>query len=373
MRPPFPLRSGAGFAWAAASLLLLHPFAVDAACSPAECEARFDCGSRECIGNSCVTFLDDAGTPCRPAAGVCDVAETCTGHSVACPSDRERVGTCRDAVNACDAAESCDGSADDCPADAPLRPAISRVSILDRVFVSSQGTPSNARELAFEMTGADLCETQIGVPGHGVLTMGDAGFPASRISASLFYNAAASAFGDEIFSFDVNHGAAVGTLDFAAGAQTGYIEIVSPSPGAILGGHPSFAITNACLSCSFVRLQISGDLVSIAAETGDDFAGPPLDGTALITLDSFAGSFPPDGLAPGEYSFGAEGFDGQVLPLSTFDHDASGTHFTYRYGSSVLNSLDFEVPEPGASASALGAATALALCTRLRGKRRRHR
>ncbi len=56
---------------------------------------------------------------CRPAAGGCDVAETCTGSSSACPSDAIRPArtSCRAATGACDRAEACNGSSKDCPAD----------------------------------------------------------------------------------------------------------------------------------------------------------------------------------------------------------------------------------------------------------------
>jgi hypothetical protein len=57
---------------------------------------------------------------CRGPAGTCDVAETCTGGSAACPSDAFATsGTvCRAAVpGGCDVAETCNGSAATCPAD----------------------------------------------------------------------------------------------------------------------------------------------------------------------------------------------------------------------------------------------------------------
>jgi hypothetical protein len=61
-----------------------------------------------------------ASTVCRAAAGACDVAETCTGSSAACPADaRAASGTvCRGSAGACDVAETCNGSSAACPADA---------------------------------------------------------------------------------------------------------------------------------------------------------------------------------------------------------------------------------------------------------------
>ncbi len=59
---------------------------------------------------------------CRPAAGNCDVAESCTGTSAACPADALTAAatTCRASVGACDVAEACTGTSAACPSDAFL-------------------------------------------------------------------------------------------------------------------------------------------------------------------------------------------------------------------------------------------------------------
>jgi fibronectin type 3 domain-containing protein len=69
--------------------------------------------------------LAAAGTECRPAAGDCDIAETCGGTSVACPVDGfKQAGTvCRPAAGLCDVAESCTGTTAACPIDT-MAPAI---------------------------------------------------------------------------------------------------------------------------------------------------------------------------------------------------------------------------------------------------------
>jgi hypothetical protein len=93
-----------------------------------------------------------ATTTCRPSTGQCDVAESCTGSSGACPADgfqpsptscvgtsnggacdgtdscdgagtcvdgfKPSTTTCRPSAGQCDAAESCTGSSGACPADA---------------------------------------------------------------------------------------------------------------------------------------------------------------------------------------------------------------------------------------------------------------
>src|SRR5207244_9248804 len=60
-----------------------------------------------------------SGTVCRASAGVCDVAETCTGSSATCPTDAFLPSStvCRASTTACDAAENCTGSSAACPAD----------------------------------------------------------------------------------------------------------------------------------------------------------------------------------------------------------------------------------------------------------------
>ena len=61
-----------------------------------------------------------AGTVCRPAAGPCDVAETCTGATAECPADgfEPATASCND-NDACTEGDHCSGAADVCVAGAP--------------------------------------------------------------------------------------------------------------------------------------------------------------------------------------------------------------------------------------------------------------
>ncbi|HXC49543.1 MAG TPA: hypothetical protein VN634_01545, partial [Candidatus Limnocylindrales bacterium] len=73
-------------------------------------------------GSTCNESTDDcfasAATVCRSSAGVCDVAENCTGASTTCPADSFSSGnTCRAANGVCDVAETCSGASASCPAD----------------------------------------------------------------------------------------------------------------------------------------------------------------------------------------------------------------------------------------------------------------
>src|SRR5207247_2475970 len=70
----------------------------------------------------------NAGTVCRPAAGICDVAESCNGIDAACPADAFAPAStvCRAAAGICDVAETCTGSAAECPA-RPVQVPVGRV------------------------------------------------------------------------------------------------------------------------------------------------------------------------------------------------------------------------------------------------------
>ena len=80
------------------------------------------CSLDRCDGTNvaCQHPAGNAGAVCRVAAGICDVAETCTGSSTTCPSNSLRPSgfTCRAAAGECDVAEVCSGSSAACPADA---------------------------------------------------------------------------------------------------------------------------------------------------------------------------------------------------------------------------------------------------------------
>ena len=65
-------------------------------------------------------MFESSATVCRSSAGVCDVAENCTGSGADCPADmfESSATVCRSAAGVCDVAENCTGSGADCPADA---------------------------------------------------------------------------------------------------------------------------------------------------------------------------------------------------------------------------------------------------------------
>jgi hypothetical protein len=92
----------------------------------AETKESCDAGGANGSGASCCTTgcgFRAAGQECRASAGVCDVAESCTGASGSCPSDAFVASgtTCRSGSgDACDPTETCTGGGADCPADVVL-------------------------------------------------------------------------------------------------------------------------------------------------------------------------------------------------------------------------------------------------------------
>jgi hypothetical protein len=83
--------------------------------APGTCE-----GAPVCAEGVCGFAPALAGTVCRPAAGDCDVAETCDGVSLACPADKfaDAGVVCRPSFSPCDLTEVCTGQSPVCPDDA---------------------------------------------------------------------------------------------------------------------------------------------------------------------------------------------------------------------------------------------------------------
>src|SRR5262245_20969373 len=91
--------------------------------APTSQECRSSTGvcdpAENCPGNDPNCPADAKSTAeCRASEGVCDPAESCDGVSSDCPADAKSTDECRASQGVCDPAESCDGVNDDCPADA---------------------------------------------------------------------------------------------------------------------------------------------------------------------------------------------------------------------------------------------------------------
>src|SRR5204863_3736224 len=85
----------------------------------ADCDDASPCSVDTCTAGGCSHVPATAAVVCRPSAGACDVAETCTGATFVCPPDAFEPTTtvCRLATVTCDISETCDGSSAACPAD----------------------------------------------------------------------------------------------------------------------------------------------------------------------------------------------------------------------------------------------------------------
>ncbi len=94
----------------------------DLECDP-PCPARQGCARVGCVEGECVLLSQPAprGEICRPAAGQCDIFETCNGDSLNCPSNQFRPSTdqCRAAQCLSEStarlAAHCTGNTPDCP------------------------------------------------------------------------------------------------------------------------------------------------------------------------------------------------------------------------------------------------------------------
>jgi len=102
---------------------------------------------------ACQYTNKDAGTLCRPAAGLCDVAEVCDGTVGRCPDDQfaPPATECRPAADLCDVAEVCDGRGAACPDDqfAPptteCRPSAGACDVPERCSGTSSACPSDTK------------------------------------------------------------------------------------------------------------------------------------------------------------------------------------------------------------------------------------
>jgi hypothetical protein len=362
------LRPRRALVLAAVAALILAPVAADAACNPASCDGSFACGFRECVGSSCVTFPNEAGTVCRGAVGVCDRAETCNGNSLSCPSDSKRGSTavCRAAVDECDGAETCDGVSNDCIApDVGVAPLITQVAIVDSEARFSNGGTNPLRFFEFRISGNQLCEATIdGAPFSDPLELSPnaSGTALGRTVLEFVENPFPSA----TYEFDINRGAVTGSLPFVAIDPDGAVEILSPAFGATVGGDPTFTLSNQCTNCDIQQLEIIED-VSVGT-IATMLTGLPIDAPVEIELGAFSKGLAP--LPESRYVFETEAIAGSLVG-ETFAGDPLQSEFNYVSGRSIRNRLGFSVPEPGRAGVGAAAVVALFAIRRLCGSRLR--
>jgi len=351
------LRHRGALAAASAILALFCAGAADAACNPGSCDAVFDCGTRECIGLTCETFFEDVGTLCRSAAGVCDAAESCSGSSLSCPSDKRKSASvvCRQATGPCDATEHCTGTAAACPADVGITPTIDSLEVLDRNI--SFGSGGTNHVLSVILDGADFCtttfESQVAITSP--VQLGNE-TPSSHLAVHLHLNA--SPLPSDTYSFAMNRGALAVAVPFVAGQPNAGVDITSPTDGATVGPHATATVDLGCSNCEVGRTWVSaGDPLEPIGPTA--FFGHPFSQPFDVSLDSLTDA--QEGLADGAYGLEAEVIDGVIANIP----------FVYLSGTSNLHAINFTVPEAGGPTSTWAAAAALAWCARTRGEGRR--
>jgi hypothetical protein len=127
-----------------------------------DCDEGIANGAGSCCTTAC--RFRSAGATCRASAGPCDLAETCSGDSAACPADLKSGAVCRAATGACDVAESCDGVHDDCPRDAlavaqvVCRSAAGACDVEERCTGTSPACPADAKSTALCRGAAGVCD-----------------------------------------------------------------------------------------------------------------------------------------------------------------------------------------------------------------------
>ena len=201
--------------------------------------------------------------------------------------------------------------------------------------------------LSVVLDGANLCTTTIESPAtitSPVPFGGDT--PESHIEIQMHLNS--EPLVSDTYSFDVNRGAAAGTLAFVAGEPDGFLAVSAPSNGATMGADPTFTVFNDCSNCQLESASLSiADPLRPMAATPDGFV-PPFHTLFDLSLVDLVGA-PPE-LADGSYGFETEAIAGALVLDQTFAGDPSGVHFLYLSGTSNLLAVDFTVPEPAALA-----------------------
>src|SRR5438046_7052117 len=156
---------GHGHAWSIGAV----PLQPGAACGDGTTDSGEDCdlgAGNGTPGSCCTAFCQFASsaTVCRAAAGVCDVAESCTGTSATCPADAKSAAVCRPVAGPCDVAESCDGVNDDCPADTfqpatvECRAAAGVCDVAESCDGTNAACPPDAKSTAICRATAGVCD-----------------------------------------------------------------------------------------------------------------------------------------------------------------------------------------------------------------------
>lgn len=256
-----------------------------------------------CCSATCA--FEDASTICRPGAGDCDVAETCSGASATCPADafQPAATVCRAAADLCDAAETCSGTSAACPADAlqpsgtVCRPATGACdaaetcsgasAACDADAVQPAGTvcrpPADACDLLEECTGAsaacppDLWSSGCTGPGPGIAfvkTVGTGGNASVSTTTAITVPAAGVAAGNAlVVSFAMDP--ATGTVSCGDSRGNAYTRDADLANGSAAAG-----VRTVVCSARMTTALAAGDVVTVTH---------PAVAAKAISVNEFAG------------------------------------------------------------------------------------
>ena len=131
------------------------------------------CTTDTCNGVSaiCQHPAGNGGTTCRASGGPCDLTESCTGSSPACPADAKSLAVCRTAAGVCDVPESCDGTNNACPFDskslAQCRASAGLCDVADFCDGVNVDCPADAKSTAQCRASAGACDLAESCDGVG--------------------------------------------------------------------------------------------------------------------------------------------------------------------------------------------------------------
>ncbi len=143
--------------------------------------------AESCSGSSATcpaNGFSNSSVVCRAASGgVCDAAENCPGSSAACPPDSFLGGltTCRPSAGVCDTAEVCSGTSPACPANAfqsnsvTCRPSAGICDITENCSGSAAACPANVFQSNSTICrgAAGICDTAETCTGSSATCPGD--------------------------------------------------------------------------------------------------------------------------------------------------------------------------------------------------------
>jgi cysteine-rich repeat protein len=170
--------------------LLASPTSALAVCGDAIPDPGEQCDDGNLVDGDCCSSLcqlEPATTICRPAAGICDVAETCTGTDPTCPPDAKSTAVCRNVAGACDVPETCDGLSDQCPPDqfldatTPCRPSAGDCDVAEFCTGTDAACPPNVKSTAVCRPATTVCDVAESCDGVSDVCPPDGFAPASLV------------------------------------------------------------------------------------------------------------------------------------------------------------------------------------------------